>query len=81
MVPLDKKYETNELKRSIQTTCLMTHGERALNCQYKKFPFECMHGDSFAHGAAAVRASRHDGGKARLRFGIGYENVIDYRPS
>ena len=36
MVSLDKTYVINELKIRIQSTCLMTHGERAFNCQYRK---------------------------------------------
>ena len=77
MIPPNKTYETNELKRSIQTTCLMTHGKRAFNCQYtKRFPFECMHGDLFTHGATAVRVSHHDGEKAHKGLGAGYEDFI-----
>ena len=81
MVSLDKTYETNELKISIQTTCLITHGEREFNFQYtKRFPFECMHGDLFTHGATMVRVSRHDGEKAHEGLGTGYEDVIIYTP-
>ena len=74
MVPLDKLYETNEHKRSIQTMFLMTHGEGAINvhieCTESSYSNVCWVIPP-PHGMIAATTSDHDGEKAHEWFRIG----------
>ena len=56
------------------------HGASAFNVNTHKFPFKCMHGDPFTHGAATVRVSHHNSEKAHEGLGTSYEDIIIYKP-